>query len=365
MSVSPTEEHEATPASTEDANSAADAHEADAATSSTDETSAADSSTADDKGGDEKGSVLDAVTKALDTDDKSGEEGDGEEGEAAESSPGSEASGEKDEDKTKSDDDEEEDLGDITDEELKRYKPRTRKRMQQLLGKVEEKDGELERLRPAAEAYDRIATFARDNSIDEQTVNNLITYPVLRRDKPEMALQMIEKEYHALLSETGKQLPDDLKQQVDHGYLTQQHAQELSERRAREQREKARAEQQQQTEQERAQAEQKKLVEDVQGALSEWEDSWSKSDPDYRVKRDEVHEQVELELARRAKNKSLPNSRDEAVQMVEQARKRVEERHKKLRPPKQESKHVSGGTSSSEAKPKPNSMLEVIEGVVG
>lgn len=353
MSVSPTEDDQTRvadePVSHEDTGAATEAPQDD---------KTADSSTAD-EGSTEKGSILDAVSSAL----KEGD-GEGEEDEAAESSPGSEeGGGEKDGAEAKSTD--EDDLGELTDEELNRYKPRTQRRMKQLLGRIDEANKKTEELQPKAEAFEKIESFARENSIDEQTMNSLITYPVMRRDKPELALQMIEKEYHELLAETGKQLPDDLKQQVDHGYLTQQYAQELSERRAREQREKTRAEQEREAQQRQAQEQQKNLVGDVQSALSEWEDNWSKSDPDYRVKRDEVHEQVELELIRRQQNRNLPQNRDEAVQMVEQARKRVEERHKRLRPQKPESRHVSGGTASSEAKSKPKSMFDVIDSVVG
>lgn len=356
MSDSPSEESveqtASEPAEGQDAvDAGADAHQ-------TDDNTAADSSTADDKGSTEKGSILDAVTSAL----ESSEGGDGEEEEPAEQSPGSEDGGQEEGAEAKSED---EDLGELTDEELNRYKPRTRKRMKQLLDRVQEKDGELDRLRPAAEAYQRIEQFASENGLDEQTVNNMLTYPVLRRQSPEQALQLIEREYKTLLNETGKLLPKDLHEQVEKGYLTKEHALELSQRRANEKRQQARAEEDKRLSQERAQREHQSLVKDVQTAIADWETSWSKSDPDYRVKRDEVHEQVELELARRAKNGTIPQSKDDAVKMVEDAKKRVEDRHKKFRPAKQEARHVSGGTSSSEVKPKPKSMYDVIESVVG
>lgn len=349
MSVSPSDAEDSSAEAVSEETAVADvSHE-----NQTDGVKSADSSTADEGG--KEPSLLDAVTKVIDGDESSEDDG--------ETSPSSDEDQGDGTDKAASD---EEELPDeVSEEELAAQKPRTRKRMEQLLQKQKEKDEEVERLRPAAESYERIAKFAQDNQIDEQTVNNMLQYPVLRKQNPEMALQMIEREYAALRQQTGKAMPQDLRQQVEQGYITREHAEELSQARAREQRQKQSAEEQRKAEETRQQQQYQTALKETQQALSSVEQQWQQSDPDYAAKRDVVIDAFKGQLSDfQRQNNRLPTG-EEATKLATSAKERVEKHFSKWRPQKQPVRPVSGGTASSEAKPKPKSMFDVVDNVLG
>lgn len=310
-------------------------------------------------GKDEKkpASLLDAVRAAMPGKEKSsGSESGGEQG--AESDPAPAAEGGK---KPEDDADTGEELGEVTDDELRRMHSKTRRRVKQLLGGIKERDEQIAEVQPKAQAYDRISTYVAEAGLNKDEVNQGFEIMRLMKADPFAALDAIKPFYEALLQATGAVLPNDLQQRVQAGYLSQEDAQELARHRARgslhteQQKRDNDAAQQRQT----VEAQQR-AVTAVQGALTEWESVRSKSDPDYTLKASRVQEKLKL----RWLQGDRPGDAAAAKKQADDVLKEVEKELKAFAPRKQEIRPVTGGTSA-DAAPAPTSMLEAMKRAVG
>lgn len=317
-------------------------------------TSTAESSAADDG---EKGpkSLLDAVKAAVKPDTGAAGSPAAESGEGKSAEGQSKPAGEKPEG-------EEEDLGEVTDEELRGYHSKTRRRVKQLLGRIQERDDQLGKLQPKAQHYDQIVSFCQTAGMNSEEVNTLFNVgATLKSGDPEKALEMIEPYYQALLKATGRLLPDDLRQDLETGRISEQRAHELSRMRART---GFSQEQVQRTQDEvrrrDAEAEHKQTVADVGKAVTEWERQQSASDPDYKLKAPRVTEKIELAFARGV----VPRNAKEAIDLAVKCKKEVDDELGRILPKKREIREVTGGTSVNAAPP-PTSTLEAIKRAVG
>jgi hypothetical protein len=248
----------------------------------------------------------------------------------------------------------------FTREDLPRLHSHTRKRVEKLLAKVDTANRERDEFKVQSEEYGKIKQYLTENDISGEDAN--IAFELLRDIKkdPAKALQTLAPVIERLQRETGTILPEDLAQQVHQGYVTKEHAQELSRLRA----EKARQTETQNrettlSEQRRQHEAQVQAAKSITDALSAWERKWQASDPDYSKKNSEVQEALELAMARAQREGKLPKTPEEALKLVEDCRKRVEERIGRYQPPKQEVKHVSGGAAPT-AMPRPKTSIEAI-----
>lgn len=252
----------------------------------------------------------------------------------------------------------------FTREDLPRLHSHTRKRVEKLLAKVDTATKERDEFKVQSEEYGKIKSYLSENDISGEDAN--IAFELLRDIKkdPVKALETLMPVVERLQRATGTILPDDLAQQVHQGYVTKEHAHELARLRA----EKARQAESQTreshlSEQRRQQDSQVQAAKSITDALSAWERKWQASDPDYSKKNSEVQEALELAMARAQREGKLPKTPEEAVRLVEDCRKRVEERIGRYQPPKQEVKHVSGGAAPTNM-PRPKTLAEAIRNAV-
>ena len=154
-------------------------------------------------------------------------------------------------------------------------------------------------------------------------------------------------------------LPDDLREQVNAGYITEEHARELSQHRARTAHQQVKAADQEQRSQRTQVETQKKTVQGIEQAITAWESKWASTDPDYQKKQRKVQEQIEISLSRAQRANKLPKTAEEAVKLADECRKRVEAEYAQFSPAKREVRHVTGGSAVSAASP-PKTLQEAI-----
>ena len=256
---------------------------------------------------------------------------------------------------------EEEELGELTDEELNSYKPRTKRRIEGLLTQKKALEAELAEAMPAAERMRGLDQFVRDNGIAPDDVNS--TFEILRliHTDPLRAYEALTPVYRALAQMAGDVLPEDLKQQVDQGQTTEANARELARLRNATSfsESKTKAAREREAEESRTR-ETQQFANDAGKAVSDWETRWQANDPDYRHKVARVKDKIELEILRRQHQGNLPKNAREAVELAEKCKSEVDAEVKKLLPKKPAVKSLTGAGAANGSMPVASSSLEAM-----
>lgn len=255
--------------------------------------------------------------------------------------------------------DEEDESDEPSEDELKAWKPKTRQRFEKLQAKYRDASERLEKAEVEAGHYRQFVDFLDTNGINQDEANKLFEVGALLKNDPFAALAAITPYYNDLLEITGQILPPDLQQQVKQGYLTQAHALEISRSRARGQVAPVIAQDQRERQQQRNSRQQGQNAASMQGAIAQWEQTWSKQDPDYSVKKDRVLDRLELMLARAQRENKLPQTVEQAVALANKAKKDVEAEMRQFKP-KKPVNMVDGGNNNSSHLPDPKDTRDVI-----
>lgn len=277
---------------------------------------------------------------------------------AAESSP---ATTRREEPEQQADAEEGEELPDPTQDELKTFHSRTRRRVQQALRQRDEARTEAETLRPRAENFDRVAGMIREAGLTPQDVNVGFEWIRLAKYEPLKALEVLTPVLAHLQERTGRALPPDLRQKVATGHLPEDAASETAQLRARLAEAERREQAAQQQAQERQAAQSQQLVTEVQDAITKWEGGWQSSDPDFAIKAPQFHRDLELALYKAQKTGTLPRTTAEAVAFADKVRKETEQSLRRFVPrPKAMSGLPEASGSLAAARPEPRTMLEAV-----
>jgi len=316
-----------------------------------------DSSSLGESGSEE--STFDVIKKAVELD---AEENDDSSEEDKEPEKNEDESTDKKEDESELEDNSTEE--EISDDELKKLmKPKTRKRFEQLQTKYRETKESLEKYEQKAQSFDKFNTFLETNQISRDEANTLFDIGALMKKDPSRALEAITPYYNQLLQLTGNVMPNDLKQQVDQGYITEQAALDLSKQKAQNDHFRHMEIQREQQRQQESQRQQQELNSNIQSSLANLEKSWQTSDPDYKLKSTRIQERVKLMWYDASRKGQMPRSVDEAVRMAETAKKDVERELRQFQP-RRPINPVEGGGSNT-ARPEPKTTLDVIRQTVG
>lgn len=242
----------------------------------------------------------------------------------------------------------------LTEEELARLKPKTKKRIDNLLTERAERDKAIEELKPKAEQFERVVRFVQEAGLVPDEVNQLFDIGKNLKSDPRKAYDQIKPVYDKLQRMFGDVLPDDLQDQVNKGLMTAPNAKALAAARtdaavAGQQAERMRA-QQDETRQRESQA---AHVTEVRTKVSEWESSQEKSDPDWKLKQPHVMRAIKVALLERG----TPPTPAEAVVIANKALSDINAEFKALAPRKREVKPVTD-VSSNRSSAKPSSALE-------
>lgn len=369
MAASPTDELD-DQSHVENLNDSNDVSLTDSGDQNQDDSNSADTSTAGDA---EKPSLLDAISSALNPEEeKSSGSGDDEDAKAA-AAAATGKSGDKPAGA------EEEDLGEITDEELKGYHSKTRRRVKQLIGKAKEYEGEIKTLKPVAERMAKIDKFVDDNALSKEDMNTLfdgavklkqhgitnedfnasVEVMVAIRKDPNRAYELLLPVVESLASLTGDLLSPELIEQVNAGQITEEAARELSRARAgRVIQTTQQTEAQKRTETESQQREQSQRAQQgdaVATGITNWETAWKARDPDYAIKSSLWRDKMDAYIAKvTLKQEPIPADAKAIVAIAEKFKKDVETTLLKLRPSKKPitpTPHGVGTSTGSKAAP--------------
>lgn len=246
--------------------------------------------------------------------------------------------------------DEAEEEGALSQEELALLKPKTRARMNNLLADRSRLRSEVDALKPKADELDKMVGWFRKSNLETSEVNQLFDVGAKLKNDPKAAYEIIKPIFMQLQQMVGDILPEDLHRQVAQGQITLEAAQELSRARsgntlAERQRAATEKATQERTEAERHQTH----VASVQTAVSTWESSKEKADPDWKLKQPHVMRAIKVAIA----EQGYPKTVDDAVKIADQALKDVNAELKGFAPRRKEMKAPSeAGSPSATAKPK-------------
>ncbi len=365
MAVSPTDELEDNTVA--DQRDAIDASQQDG----TLDDNSADSSTAEDA---DKPSLLDAVSAALHREEEqpSGSKGDDEGAEdAAKAAAGDESKDEKTAEAKDAD-------LELSEEETKGTDPKAR-RIRNLVGKVKEAHDQVRTLTPVAERMARIDKFVEENGLSKENMNTLfegavklkkggltdedfrtgVEMMVAVNNDPQRAFELLMPLMETLAALTGEVLSPELAEQVTAGQITEEAAREISRARAgrviqttqqTEAQKRAQAEQQQS-----AQAQLQKQGDAVATGITQWENQWKRSDPDYAIKSSLWRDKMDAYIAKvTLKQEPIPADAKAIVAIAEKLKKEVETTLMKIRPSKKPinpTPHGVGTSTGSKAAP--------------
>lgn len=329
---------DASSASTENVveNQDAENQEAAGQQNSEDQKNAPDSSTdADGKepaSKEEEWDPLKVVKKAIGDEQESDKEGTGEDqGKQEDDSSKSEG------DSQEKDKSESEELGEITQEELDSYKPKTRKRIEALLDDRQRLTDENELLKPAAEQMDTLQEFMKERNLSPQNVSELMVVGglAMSSDPKDLrtALDRVNEFKSQLETQLGEVLPEDLQKKVDEGLMDAASAKEVALSRVDKQRADARAaaaEDSAKNTQETATADQQaQAAELVQTTIADWQRGKVASDPDYQHKAELLQKEIAYRV-QQAGGRVL--DKQKALEIAEEAYAEVNKVYKSLTP---------------------------------
>lgn len=329
------------------------------------DTNTADSSDADGSA-DTSSQMLNAVMAAL----KPAEE------EAAPGDQESQAEGEKPEADTEKEadkeDDEEDEAAAAEDEKRAAHDPRFGKLLKQRAKfkeraiTAEQRIAEYERqYKEPAERFQQYTAKVREMGLDGKDVNfGFAVAHALKHGDLDKAAELLQPAFEQIATYRGEKLPEDLQKKVEDGVLDEASAKEFARLRVQH----ANAQRQREVESQTfEQREHERAVKEFETktaeALTQWEERWKRTDPDYQRKQPLVMKECELLMMKAAQSGQAIKSVDDVLRVVEQAKASVETTLKSLLPSqsKREVRTVTGGGSAGKTNPRPQSFEEAIK----
>jgi hypothetical protein len=321
--------------------------EADPAEISQSDANSAPSSSAATQGGD---SLLDSVNEALQESE-------------TEKSPGSDAgtaetaADHKPGDPAKADATAEQPLGEITDEELNRYGPKTQRRIKHLLGERAAANEEVGKLRPKAESFEKIDAFVRQNNLSNDDLAVIFELGALIKNDPVKAFERLKPINDRLAEIVGEVLPPDLKERVRLGYISEEDAKALVKSQRRADLAEARSQRRDQTsDQERQHQALTERVSMCRSTANEWEAARKGTDPDWNDKAARIGELIELTVLK----SGYPDTREGVVRMLDGLHEKVNGEFARFRPKPREVRPVTGA-APSRAVAEPKSFMDAVD----
>jgi hypothetical protein len=247
-------------------------------------------------------------------------------------------------------------LPDPTEAELKKLRPETRRRFERLLAQRNEARSTIESLQPELVSHRQLQGYLQQHQLSSEDANLLLGIgAVLRRGDYQGFLNGVMPYVMAAQEAVGLRLPPDLQERVDQGLIDDATARELT--RTRHQSNQARAELQS-VQQERSATQQTQHVQNMRNAVDTWEAGIQRRDPDYAQMSGAVRRYAQALLQERG----LPRTDAEAVALSQTAYDEVKATFGRVRPPPKPTRpspssiHVATGAPAAD----PRNMKEAV-----
>jgi len=246
----------------------------------------------------------------------------------------------------------------LSETERSQLKGRTKRSFDRLTSRVSELGTQNETLQARVAEYDRVVDYIKSTKLRPDEIDTIFDIgTTMKSGNPHEALRKLVPIVQQLQRQAGVELPDDLKDQVGQGYLTEQHARELAMARSEAQHARAREEY---SAHERQQADQRSRHEAHLTSLKDTADAWeqqkSAKDLDWSKKSARVHELAKLEVLQNGP----PPSAQHAVEMFNRIYDRVSTDLRALMPKPTAVRSLNGGGSSTRSVSEPKTMVEAI-----
>jgi hypothetical protein len=318
-----------------------------------DQALAAPGVTADPPSADEKParSLLDVVSDAVKTEPEAAEGTSASEG--AEAEPASPA----------------EESPELSEEDLAKLPFGKHPRFKQVIGernearqKLQELEAKASELEAPAEQFRRIDAFLVDSRIENEEFVRLMQVGRLIKNDPEAALKVLYQVVGEVRESIGDVLPQDLRNEIEEGRISEDRARELSRTRAAQARateaaERAEAERRRGEETTQTQVQQGRII----NAVAVWETEVKLKDPDYARKESFVADRV----AALNGQLGMPKTPEQAVERARLAHREISEQMRALLPKKPELKPTPPSGSSSSTAPAPRSLRDAVDRALG
>lgn len=200
---------------------------------------------------------------------------------------------------------------------------------QKKLAQIKELKGQVETYEDKAGRLDKLANFCRESNLDNTEVAAGFEVMSLIKNKPEDAIPVLEGYLTKLKQAAGYELPVDLRQRVESGYISEEDAQQLSVSNSRAARAHAEAEAARQRADELdQQTDAAKRQQANVDAVEAWNKQWQDSDPDYPKKVSFVVDEIERQQAKFWQEHQRIPTPSEAVQIAESSKRAAFEKLK-------------------------------------
>lgn len=247
-------------------------------------------------------------------------------------------------------------FADPTEADLKKLRPETRRRFEQLLSQRNELRQQWEAVVPELDQHRQFMGYIQEHQLAPEDVNQLMFVGAsLRRGDYQGFLDGVMPYVLAAQENLGLRIAPDLQGQVDEGMIDDATARELTRTRHRAAQAEARLQNHAQV---TAQTQQNSQVDQIRSAVDTWEQSIQRQDPDYAQMSGAVRRFAQGLLQERG----LPQTQQQAVALVQaaydEAKTVFRARQPAPRPtrPSPSSIHVATGTSGQD----PRNMKEAV-----
>jgi hypothetical protein len=245
---------------------------------------------------------------------------------------------------------------DPTADELRKLRPETRRRFEQLLAQRDEARVTLNALTPEIEQHRQLQGYLQKHQLAPDDVNMLLGVgAALRRGDYQAFLNGVTPYVQAAQEAIGLRLAPDMQRQVDDGLITEETAREVTRTRFRANQSEERLREQTTS---RAQEDQGRALEAVRMAVTNWENDIRTRDPDYSLKANAVRRFSQALL----QEKGAPTTPDQAVALVREAYAEATGEFARLRPAPRPTRPAPSGINGTShgAMPEPTNMKDAV-----
>jgi hypothetical protein len=205
-----------------------------------------------------------------------------------------------------------------------------------------------------AKQYRDIQAFMETNGLTaEEVAQSLDMLAKMKSGDPAEAYELMQQRMQSLAVMAGKQLPADLEEKVEQGYIDRDTAQDLHQQRVGAERKAQLAQSQLDR---MSQQDQRSQVNAMASAVSAWEQATKSSDPDFDLKAELVKDRVRAHVA----SHGMPKNSDEALKLSKEAYESVTQTLLRARGDRTPMRTAVGGKTNGSAQPEPKSLLDVI-----
>jgi hypothetical protein len=248
-------------------------------------------------------------------------------------------------------------LADPTPEELAKFTPSTKARVEGLIRQRKSLEAQLAEVQPAAESFAKLNTYVTANRLNSQEVSDgLALMASLKRGDFKTFYEGVMPLVKVAAEAIGESLPDDLYSKVEEGTISEDEAKELT--RLRHENSYLKGETQEVKTAREAEAV-RSQAESVRGAINQWEAGIRARDPDFTEKQSFIKDVSESFLFRFG----IPRTPEDGVKMAKEVYARVNDLYAKANktaPRPIRAQPNGGGSSSTGVAAAPNSLQEAV-----